>query len=699
MVSILIFIKQLKKAGSTMNYKKTVLYSTMLIVFQVMFLGKITFASYNSHRGVKKNSPEEITSESGLIFEKELDYKLDDSSYTDIIQLKDLSTQAIAIQFRLALNKAVDDSTLLIFNDIQKGDNVEDSSWVINYNVMKGPVLTNGASRDSVYVLLFNVNQNGGLLPGNYNSLLKVNYRVADLPELHDSVKSSMKISYAQASTPIGEPIDITPSRDQFDIKRRSTLPQPEKGLIFEKDSVYRLEDDSYTDKIQLKSLDAKLQALQFRLSVNKIVNDNLILTFEDIEKGSDVSDDSWVLTYNVFRGPLTGNGASEDSIYVLLYNLNQDGGLQPGDYDDLLNVKYRVSNLPALQDSIKSSLKISYAEATTYQGYPIDITPSRDNLTVIARNRIGFYGDVNGDGCLDILDLLLVVDHIIGKDSLTADEFERADIAPWLPGAPDPEPDGFVNVQDLSLLQNIILTGVYPSGVTVNGCSYTSLNKISGDKEADVTLYIYEQGITVNLNCNTEIRGAQFEFDNVNNDPKNMVIITDAGQGYYFHDNNTLSVLLYDRLGKKTFKPGEGVLADMPFNITTPEVITLEKIFLVDVNNEKITNGRVQIIYSNPPSVPVDYKLEQNYPNPFNPKTTIQYKIPVRSKIILKIYDILGNEVSVPVNEEQNRGVYNIVFNPVNFSSGVYFYRLQADPVEGEGRNFIGTKKMILLK
>jgi len=65
----------------------------------------------------------------------------------------------------------------------------------------------------------------------------------------------------------------------------------------------------------------------------------------------------------------LLENGASVDEILVLLFNLEQDNGLPPGDYNELLKVKYRVADLPALQDSIKSSIKIANAEASTYQG------------------------------------------------------------------------------------------------------------------------------------------------------------------------------------------------------------------------------------------------------------------------------------------------------------------------------------------
>ena len=369
---------------------------------------------------------------SGFVFEKESAYEPEDHSYTDKIQLISLTQKAQALQFRLLVNKAADDSTILFFESIQKGSDISDSSWVLDYNIFRGPVDSNGASKDEIYILLYNVIYNGGLLPGNYYELFKVNYKIVDLPNTEDSIKSSFKISNAEASTSLGDPINITPSRDEFKIYAKVPVVIPDYGLIFEKDTVYRLEDDSYFEMMQLIGLPAKAQALQFRLLINKQSDDNTILTFKSIRKSEDISDPSWALTYNVFRGPLTSNGASVDEVLVLLYNLNYNNGLPPGDYYKLFEVEYRIADLPALDDSVKSSIKITNAEASTYLGNPINITPSRDDITIIARNRIGYYGDVNGDGCLDVLDIIMIVDHIIGRDSLNAEEFGRADLAPW---------------------------------------------------------------------------------------------------------------------------------------------------------------------------------------------------------------------------------------------------------------------------
>jgi hypothetical protein len=90
---------------------------------------------------------------------------------------------------------------------------------------------------------------------------------------------------------------------------------------------------------------------------------------------------------------------------------------------------------------------------------------------------------------------------------------------------------------------------------------------------------------------------------------------------------------------------------------------------------------------------VPNEYSLSQNYPNPFNPAAKINYKLPITNYVSLKVYDVLGNEVFVLVNEKQNAGSYEVDFDGSNFSSGIYFYKLAVD-----GNN-IDTKRMILLK
>jgi len=89
---------------------------------------------------------------------------------------------------------------------------------------------------------------------------------------------------------------------------------------------------------------------------------------------------------------------------------------------------------------------------------------------------------------------------------------------------------------------------------------------------------------------------------------------------------------------------------------------------------------------------IPTKFSLEQNYPNPFNPTTTIYYSLPELSNVVLKVYDVLGNEITTLVNEEKQPGNYEVEFNGENLASGIYVYKLQA-------RNFVEIKKMVLMK
>lgn len=89
---------------------------------------------------------------------------------------------------------------------------------------------------------------------------------------------------------------------------------------------------------------------------------------------------------------------------------------------------------------------------------------------------------------------------------------------------------------------------------------------------------------------------------------------------------------------------------------------------------------------------LPEEFILEQNYPNPFNPNTRISWQSPISSWQTLKIYDLLGNEIAILVNEYRVAGTYEIEFNATGLSSGVYFYKL----VIG---NFTATRKLILVR
>ena len=88
----------------------------------------------------------------------------------------------------------------------------------------------------------------------------------------------------------------------------------------------------------------------------------------------------------------------------------------------------------------------------------------------------------------------------------------------------------------------------------------------------------------------------------------------------------------------------------------------------------------------------PIEFSLSQNYPNPFNPTTKISYQLPIESKVLLKVYDVLGSEVATIINEYQDAGFKELDFDASSLSSGIYIYKIIAG-------DFVSSKKMIVLK
>ena len=85
-------------------------------------------------------------------------------------------------------------------------------------------------------------------------------------------------------------------------------------------------------------------------------------------------------------------------------------------------------------------------------------------------------------------------------------------------------------------------------------------------------------------------------------------------------------------------------------------------------------------------------FELSQNYPNPFNPSTVIKFSVPNSSVVLLKVYDSMGKEVTTLVNEGLTAGTYRVDWNAANFTSGIYYYKIETE-------QFIETRKMLLIK
>lgn len=85
-------------------------------------------------------------------------------------------------------------------------------------------------------------------------------------------------------------------------------------------------------------------------------------------------------------------------------------------------------------------------------------------------------------------------------------------------------------------------------------------------------------------------------------------------------------------------------------------------------------------------------YSLQQNFPNPFNPSTRIKFSIPYNSHVKLTVYDVVGREIKILVNETKNAGSHEVTYNTNELPAGIYFYKIDSG-------SFSEIKRMILLK
>jgi hypothetical protein len=96
---------------------------------------------------------------------------------------------------------------------------------------------------------------------------------------------------------------------------------------------------------------------------------------------------------------------------------------------------------------------------------------------------------------------------------------------------------------------------------------------------------------------------------------------------------------------------------------------------------------------------IPTVFNLSQNYPNPFNPSTTIRFGVPKESKVVVQIYNVLGQQVASLVDEVKSAGYYEVVWRSENLPSGVYIYRMTAVSTSNANDVFTEMKKMMLTK
>lgn len=148
-----------------------------------------------------------------------------------------------------------------------------------------------------------------------------------------------------------------------------------------------------------------------------------------------------------------------------------------------------------------------------------------------------------------------------------------------------------------------------------------------------------------------------------------------------------------------ESVEPGGTHTARFTFDVGQPSsanddgVDTIQ--FLVSDESGNLGEKVISVMFA----LPTTYALQQNFPNPFNPTTTIYYQLPVESKVSVRVYNSLGQEVASLFDGIQPAGYHDVRFEGASFPSGVYFYRFRAASLKNPSESFMAIKKMVLVK
>lgn len=250
------------------------------------------------------------------------------------------------------------------------------------------------------------------------------------------------------------------------------------------------------------------------------------------------------------------------------------------------------------------------------------------------------------------------------------------------------------LNVQAFAFLSKYIFAGIYSRGVYAKTDRFAWYEVNNGITYFDVRALIVSGN---NIFAGT-MGGGIFKSSNFGNNwtivnnglsNGNVISFTTSGTNIFAGTAETSGgVFLSTNDGASWLNKSQG-LYNMP-NINA--LLVINGYIFAGTGHQSIWRRSMDDILGLNNIIPPSFSLLQNYPNPFNPQTVIKFNLPVRSEVLLIVYDIRGREVQTLVNGKLKAGIYKINFNRSSLSSGIYFYKIKAN-------EFSETKRMIILK
>ena len=292
--------------------------------------------------------------------------------------------------------------------------------------------------------------------------------------------------------------------------------------------------------------------------------------------------------------------------------------------------------------------------------------------------------GDVNFSDDVDITDLTVLVDFVLGITTPSEDQFRGADI----------NRDGMINIQDIILVVDLIFG--------------TPIARSTGDGSTDAaTLSITtspDEALNLALDCTGPVRGLQFTLSKTAADIVlgKPIVMGNNGELLLASNTNAQGEVTYviARIDGQALDLSGEALLSIPYTVNGQPNKAVE----IGLNNSKLAGMHGELIPVVERSTVIDfaglptrYALYQNYPNPFNPVTDIKFDLPDAGQVQLVIYNIAGQKIRTLVSDNLEAGFHQIRWNGRNeynesVATGMYFYQLKAG-------NYHATKKMVILK
>jgi hypothetical protein len=487
----------------------------------------------------------------------------------------------------------------------------------------------------------------------------------------HNGTNATSPMDYELKSNTLGGQLEIAPI-----------------GTVLDNSAV---DGGAYEAIIQFASYTgAPLRAVQFTL----VTKGKTIIG--PISKTGAFLTSDWVLNTNVVSRTAQTDGSSIDTVNVLLYGIGTTALGPISVATPALTFRYNVINIAGGTEQAEMCL-ISILGSTTTAADAALNTSACETIDIMNRT---YWGDVNSDDRVDILDLLMVADHITGRHLLEADQITRANVGNWPASlhTPNQTPPINIDVMDLVKLQSIIMDGHYPDGTTTTGTPKLVASAMAKSSfDASVKFYTTKKGIAIYVSNNLPLKGMQVVFTGIINKPTgiNSSFTQCSAQ---INEEQKMRFILFDQncvgLGR-----GNRTVAEIEMQIDQPLTIGVEELLAADNNNTvlRLERENGEIVFGEAPPIPIEWSLSQNYPNPFNPTTNITFSIPEPSDVRIMIYNMLGQEVRELFAGQLQRGTNTISWDGKDMSgralaSGTYIYRMTAG-------SFIESKKMIILR